>query len=120
MNYKHFLTLFVLFIFIFLPKYECQKNELTPYQEYLIQLKEFRRNCRNALKPYRYDGSLTTHFSYKEYTYAKEVEIATIQNEVYSFITECVNFKKINKYQFLFSHRELLLSLRGPPIFNFL
>lgn len=83
MNYKHFLTLFVLFIFIFLPKYECQKNELTPYQEYLIQLKEFRRNCRNALKPYRYDGSLTTHFSYKEYTYAKEVEIATIQNEVY-------------------------------------
>ena len=46
-------------------------------------MKEYRRNCLNALKPFRYDGSLTTHFSYNEYTYAKEVEIATIQKEEY-------------------------------------
>ena len=52
------------------------------------------------------------HLQFKTFT--------TIQNEVYSFIDECINFKKINKYQFLSSHRELLFSLRGPPIFNFL
>ena len=57
--------------------------EMTPYQEYLLELKELRKNCRNALKPYRYDGSNTTHFAYKEYNYAKEVEIATVMNEEY-------------------------------------
>ena len=49
----------------------------------MIQLKDFRKNCRIALRPFRYDGSLTTHFTYKEFDYAKEVEIATIQNENY-------------------------------------
>ena len=34
------------------------------------------------LKTFRYDGSLTTHFSYKEYI-CKRVEIATIQKEEY-------------------------------------
>jgi hypothetical protein len=64
--------------------FEAQKDvELTPYQERLIQLKDFRKNCRIALRPFRYDGSLTTHFTYKEYDYSKEVEIATIQNENY-------------------------------------
>ncbi len=78
------ISLVFVFVFLFVPKFESQRgDELTPYQEYLIELKEYRRNCRNALKPFRYDGSLTTHFSYKEYAYAKEVEIATIQNEEY-------------------------------------
>ena len=78
------ISLVFVFIFLFVPQFESQRgDELTPYQEYLIELKEYRRNCRNALKPFRYDGSLTTHFSYKEYTYAKEVEIATIQKEEY-------------------------------------
>lgn len=57
--------------------------EMDPYQEYLLELKELRKNCRNALKPYRYDGSKTTHFAYKEYDYSKEVEIATVMNEEY-------------------------------------
>jgi len=73
-----------LIIFNFNPSFEAQKEvELTPYQERLIQLKDFRKNCRIALRPFRYDGSLTTHFTYKEFDYAKEVEIATIQNENY-------------------------------------
>ena len=64
--------------------FEAQKEVvLTPYQERLIQLKDYRKNCRIALRPFRYDGSLTTHFTYKEFDYAKEVEIATIQNENY-------------------------------------
>ena len=62
----------------------AQKNvELSPHQERMIQLKDFRKSCRIALRPFRYDGSLTTHFSYKEFDYVKEVEIATIQNENY-------------------------------------
>lgn len=82
MSYRT-IILFLVF-FIFTSPFEGQKgDEMSPYQEYLLQIKEYRKNCRNALKPYRYDGSLTTHFSYKEYTYAKEIEIATIQNEIY-------------------------------------
>ena len=78
------ISLVFIFVFLFVPQFESQRgDELTPYQEYLIELKEYRRNCRNALKPFRYDGSLTTHYSYKEYTYAKEIEIATIQKEEY-------------------------------------
>ena len=78
------ISLVFVFVFLFVPQFESQRgSELTPYQEYLIELKEYRRNCRNALKPFRYDGSLTTHYSYKEYTYAKEIEIATIQKEEY-------------------------------------
>ena len=78
------ISLVFVFVFLFVPLFESQRgDELTPYQEYLIELKEYRRNCRNALKPFRYDGSLTTHYSYKEYTYAKEIEIATIQKEEY-------------------------------------
>ena len=73
-----------LIIFNFNPSFEAQKEvELTHYQERLIQLKDFRKNCRMALRPFRYDGSLTTHFTYKEFDYSKEVEIATIQNENY-------------------------------------
>ncbi len=78
------ISLVFVFVFLFVPQFESQRgDELTPYQEYLIELKEYRRNCRNALKPFRYDGSLTTHYSYKEYTYSKEIEIATIQKEEY-------------------------------------
>ena len=84
-NRNIFFSLVFIFVFLLVPQFESQRGgeELTPYQAYLVELKEYRRNCRNALKPFRYDGSLTTHFSYKEYTYAKEVEIATIQKEEY-------------------------------------
>ena len=82
MSYRNIILFFIFFITT-LP-FEGQKgDEMSPYQEYLLQLKEYRKNCRNALKPFRYDGSLTTHFSYKDYTYIKEIEIATIQNEIY-------------------------------------
>lgn len=83
MNFKYIIPFFVLFLFVNLPENKSQKSSLSPYQEYLLELKEYRKTCRNALKPYRYDGSLTTHFSYKEYVYEKEIEISTIQNEEY-------------------------------------
>ena len=76
--------LLLLIIFIINPIFYAQKDvELSPHQERMIQLKDFRKSCRIALRPFRYDGSLTTHFSYKEFDYVKEVEIATIQNENY-------------------------------------
>ena len=82
MSYRNIILFFIFFIIT--SPFEGQKgDEMSPYQEYLLQLKEYRKNCRNALKPFRYDGSLTTHFSYKDYTYVKEIEIATIQNEIY-------------------------------------
>ena len=86
MNIRY--ILFFLIIFILIPNFESQKKdkkreETTPYQEYLILLREYRKNCRTALKPFRYDGALTTHFSYKDYDYSKEVEIATIQDQIY-------------------------------------
>ena len=85
MNIRY--ILFFLIIFILNPNFESQKKdkkeETTPYQEYLILLREYRKNCRTALKPFRYDGALTTHFSYKDYDYSKEVEIATIQDQIY-------------------------------------
>ena len=78
MNIRYILIFLI--IFILNPNFESQKKdkkreETTPYQEYLILLREYRKNCRSALKPFRYDGALTTHFSYKDYDYSKEVEI---------------------------------------------
>ena len=82
MSYKNILLFFIFFTIS--SPYEAQKGEeISPYQEYLLQLKEYRKNCRSALKPFRYDGALTTHFSYKDYDYSKEVEIATIQDQIY-------------------------------------
>ena len=86
MNIRYILIFLIIFILI--PNFESQKKdkkreETTPYQEYLILLREYRKNCRSALKPFRYDGALTTHFSYKDYDYSKEVEIATIQDQIY-------------------------------------
>ena len=49
-------------------------DEVDPYREFLNELSEYRKLCRNALKPYRYDGAKTTHFSYKEYNY-RRIEI---------------------------------------------
>ena len=86
MNIRYILIFLI--IFILNPGFESQKKdkkgeETTPYQEYLTLLREYRKSCRTALKPFRYDGALTTHFSYKDYDYSKEVEIATIQNQTY-------------------------------------
>ncbi len=73
------------------------RNEIDPYREFLAELSEYRKVCRNALKPYRYDGSKTTHFSYKEYDYRKEVEIGTVQDSEYrlSFNSNGIKYDQI-------------------------
>ncbi len=88
------------FLFSLLVTLTCnaQKNHgPTPYQEFLNELSEYRKICRTALKPFRYDGSKTTHFSYKEYDYIKEVEIGTVQNSEYrlSFNSNGIKYDQI-------------------------
>ena len=81
---KNIFILSFLFFFFGSTNINAQRNnQLSPYHEFLNELTEYRKLCRNALKPYRYDGSKTTHFSYKQYNYFKEVEIGTVQNSEY-------------------------------------
>jgi hypothetical protein len=94
MKAKIFIS-FIISMYIALFTINAQRGyEMDPYQEYLLELKELRKNCRNALKPYRYDGSKTTHFAYKEYNYSKEIEIATIMNEEYRLSFNSIAVKK--------------------------
>ncbi len=95
---KNIFILTFLFLFFGNININAQRNhEISPYQEFLNELSEYRKLCRNALKPYRYDGSKTTHFSYKDYNYSKEVEIGTIQNSEYrlSFNSNGIRYDKI-------------------------
>ena len=91
-------TLPLLVILLISSSYSAQnRNETDPYLEFLTELSAYRKVCRNALKPYRYDGSKTTHFSYKEYNYRKEVEIGTVQNSEYrlSFNSNGIKYDQI-------------------------
>ena len=92
-----FILTFLLFFFGNINLNAQRNNQISPYQEFLNELSEYRKLCRNALKPYRYDGAKTTHFSYKEYNYAKEVEIGTVQNSEYrlSFNANGIRYDKI-------------------------
>ena len=95
---KNIFIIAFLFFFFGSTNINAQRNnQISPYQEFLNELSEYRKLCRNALKPYRYDGSKTTHFSYKEYNYAKEVEIGTVQNSEYrlSFNSNGIRYDKI-------------------------
>jgi len=95
---KNIFIIAFLFFFFGSTNINAQRNnQVSPYQEFLNELSEYRKLCRNALKPYRYDGSKTTHFSYKEYNYAKEVEIGTVQNSEYrlSFNSNGIRYDKI-------------------------
>jgi hypothetical protein len=78
-----------------------KKSEMDPQALAKAALKEelsgYKKLCRAALNPYRYDGVKTTQFSYKPYEYIKEVEIATIQNAEYrlSYNTNGIHHAKI-------------------------
>ena len=78
-----------------------KKDDLDPEAAAKAAFKEvlsgYKKGCRAALKPYRYDGIKTTQFSYKPYEYVKEVEIATIQNAEYRL---SYNTKESNMIKF--------------------
>ncbi|CAG5085105.1 hypothetical protein [Parvicella tangerina] len=46
-------------------------------------VQEARETARKKLVPYKYDGTKSTYFSYKSYTYAKEVEVVTLEKTDY-------------------------------------
>jgi len=65
--------------------------------EFDNQVQENRVDARAKLKPYKYNGTKSTYFSYKTYTYAKEFEIITIQKTDYklAFNSNSVKHDKI-------------------------
>ena len=87
----------LLFVLSFDVNAQRRTEEIDPYREFLNELSEYRKLCRNALKPYRYDGAKTTHFSYKDYNYRKEVEIGTVQDSEYrlSFNSNGIKYDQI-------------------------
>ena len=92
------LLLSLLFVFSFdVNAQRRTTEEIDPYREFLNELSEYRKLCRNALKPFRYDGAKTTHFSYKDYNYRKEVEIGTVQDSEYrlSFNSNGIKYDQI-------------------------
>lgn len=46
-------------------------------------VQETREAARLKLKPYKYDATKSTYFSYKSYDYAKEVEVITLEKTDY-------------------------------------
>jgi hypothetical protein len=46
-------------------------------------VQEARETARLKLKPYKYDATKSTYYSYKSYTYAKEVEVITLEKTDY-------------------------------------
>lgn len=53
-----------------------------------------REDARKKLKPYKYDATKSTIFSYKTYTYAKEVELVTLEKTDYKI---CFNSTMVSK-----------------------
>ena len=116
-----------LFVKEYISKYQLSIDiNSRPLKNKLIEINttlKFEDKSENEKKSYFeiiFATIVQTTEEIKEKNEMEKIILCDVQNEVYSFIDECINFKKINKYQFLSSHRELLFSLRGPPIFNFL
>ena len=103
MNLKYIIS-FILIILLTetaLAQKKQKKDEMDSQALAKAELKEelsgYKKLCRAALNPYRYDGVKTTQFSYKPYEYIKEVEIATIQDAEYrlSYNTKGIHHDKI-------------------------
>ncbi|MFN3917715.1 MAG: hypothetical protein ACK4K0_08225 [Flavobacteriales bacterium] len=62
-----------------------KEKKVSPEESQQEMLETLRKDARAALKPYRYDASKTTIFSYKQFDYVKEVEIALSNSAEYIF-----------------------------------
>ena len=97
------LILMILLTSVSFAQKKRKKDDIDPEAAAKAAFKEvlsgYKKGCRAALKPYRYDGIKTTLFSYKPYEYVKEVEIATIQNAEYrlSYNTKGIEHDKIQQ-----------------------
>ena len=103
MKFKYIISfiLIILLTNVSFAQKKRKKDDIDPEAAAKAAFKEvlsgYKKDCRSALKPYRYDGIKTTQFSYKPYEYVKEVEIATIQNAEYrlSYNTKGIEHDKI-------------------------
>jgi len=66
-------------------KKKSSKSGLDAASEFKSQVAGYRKDCKAALKPYRYSFGRTTYFNYKSYNTLKEVEVALILNSSYKF-----------------------------------
>ena len=66
-------------------KKKSSKSGLDEAAEFKAQVAGYRKDCKAALKPYRYSFGRTTYFNYKSYNTLKEVEVALILNSSYKF-----------------------------------
>ncbi len=98
---KKHIYLSIIFIFAIslsgMSQKKGKKNEVDPNAAYKEELAGYKKDCRAALKPYRYDGAKTTYFTYKSFEYMKEVEIVTLQKSEYrlSFNANGIHHDKI-------------------------
>jgi len=60
----------------------ANKKDAAPVEE-TSKVDEFKEKSREKLKPFRYDGTKVTHFSYLKYEQTKEVEILLFNGNNY-------------------------------------
>ena len=72
----------LLFVFGFAILFAQTAANLTEFKENIANQKT---EAKDALKPYRFDGSKVTYFNFKTYKQTKEVEIYLFNNTDYRF-----------------------------------
>lgn len=66
-------------------KSESADAELAAEAAFDKGIQQARIDARKRLKPYKYDGTKSTKYYYKTYTYAQEVTVLTIEKTDYKF-----------------------------------
>lgn len=63
----------------------ANKGEVDPMAQFREEVAGYRKDCKAALKPYRYSFGRTTFFNYKAYNTVKEVEVSLMLDASYKF-----------------------------------
>lgn len=66
-------------------KQKGKKTQVDPMAAFREEVGGFRKECKSALKPYRYSFGRTTFFNYKGYNTAKEIEVSLMLDARYKF-----------------------------------
>jgi len=66
-------------------KQKGSKNQVDPMVAFREEVGGYRKECKAALKPYRYSFGRTTFFNYKGYNTAKEIEVSLMLDARYKF-----------------------------------
>ncbi|MBL4704553.1 MAG: hypothetical protein JKY54_08525, partial [Flavobacteriales bacterium] len=66
-------------------KKKAGKNQVDPAVQFRDEVAGYRKECKAALKPFRYSFGRTTYFNYRGYNTVKEVEVSLMLNARYKF-----------------------------------